>query len=199
MIKILSFTLLSSCLFSTSVFAIGSIQKQFLEHYPQARGTKLESCSTCHSPALAKNEFLNAYAIDLKKVNMKYDDVKDIDSDKDGVSNIDEINLGSFPGSHSQAVKGTEIFIFTNKNGDVPFDHGKHATLKKYRSKNPINNMKGQCFFCHEKAMIPKEFNDNISMQEAAHKKACFLCHKNSESENAPKTCRNCHSLFPGK
>lgn len=67
----------------------------FAKQYPTVKGTKLDSCKTCHL-SVPK---LNSYGTDLKataKVNFKK--IETTDSDNDGISNINEIKGGTNPG-----------------------------------------------------------------------------------------------------
>ncbi len=93
--------------FSTTLLATVDAQKQFVAAYPDAKA-KLGKCTTCHTTAMPKKESpdLNAYGKDLfekafDKATKKYDfkKVEALDSDGDGVKNIDEIKAGTNPGA----------------------------------------------------------------------------------------------------
>ncbi len=64
--------------------------------------TKLNACATCHSD---ESFGLNAYGDDLEaqagSVDAKLTAVEALDSDGDGISNIDEINAATWPGDAS--------------------------------------------------------------------------------------------------
>ncbi|HKN91206.1 MAG TPA: thrombospondin type 3 repeat-containing protein [Acidimicrobiia bacterium] len=61
------------------------------------RGSKLDSCNTCHTtPQDAQH--LNPYGADFGKHNHDFGAIEPLDSDGDGFSNIDEIKAGTFPG-----------------------------------------------------------------------------------------------------
>ena len=88
----------------TTLLATMDIQKAFKAKYPEAKAIN-GKCSTCHMKALPKKDGdheNNAYGKDLKatKKDGKYDfaAIEKKDSDGDGVSNLDEINKGTFPG-----------------------------------------------------------------------------------------------------
>jgi hypothetical protein len=71
---------------------------QFNAKYDTA-GTKLDSCTTCHQAAETPSaETLNPYGADFAANNHDFAVIEPNDSDGDGVTNIDEINGGSFPG-----------------------------------------------------------------------------------------------------
>ena len=74
-------------------FAKPAIMQAFKAAYPT---TKLAvSCKVCHDGTPPK---LNTYGLDLQKANLKFADIEQLDSDGDGVKNIDEINAASYPG-----------------------------------------------------------------------------------------------------
>ena len=97
--------LLAALGLSPSLLATMDIQKAFKLKYPEAK-TISGKCSTCHTKSLPKKDGdheNNAYGKDLKATKKKdgtYDfaAIEKKDSDGDGVSNIDEINKGTFPG-----------------------------------------------------------------------------------------------------
>ena len=94
---------------STSVLANLDNQKAFVAKYPDAKA-KLGKCTTCHVKSLPKKEDheSNAYGKDLKekacidpkaeKKTYDFTKVEALDSDGDGVKNIDEIKAGTNPG-----------------------------------------------------------------------------------------------------
>ncbi|MBI2520848.1 MAG: cytochrome c3 family protein [Bdellovibrio sp.] len=168
---------------SFQLFATQSYLSVFTASYPTVRGTQLESCATCHSPI--KADFLNAYGLDLrdkgKKFNFKI--IEGLDSDQDGKSNIDEIKVESYPGSQ---VGAAEYLIFTNKNGDVHFNHEMHVTSASY-------TVNGDCNKCHGVDMFPKYFDNNVPVKDKAHT-ICWRCHTESGNPNAPLRCEGCHN-----
>ena len=62
-------------------------------------GTKLDSCLTCHQSEAASKENLNPYGTDFAGANHDFGAIEGKDSDGDGVTNIDEIKKGTFPGN----------------------------------------------------------------------------------------------------
>ncbi len=173
---------------SNSAYALPSIQTAFISRYPALRDTPLQSCTTCHMPV--KKEFLNGYGLALKEARMNFEEIEDLDSDGDKISNIDEINDESFPGSRATA---PEYFIFhvnfSDKDpelGKVHFNHEMHVIKGSFLSK-------GRCKNCHGKNLFPKEFNDDVSIRPLAHQ-ICWRCHETSGSKLAPRDCTGCHT-----
>jgi cytochrome c553 len=90
-----------------TAFALPSYFDAFKANYKIPKGTALDKagCATCHVGRTTK---LNLYGQDLKKamVELKAKKVtadvlkkiESLDSDKDGVKNIDEIKAGTLPG-----------------------------------------------------------------------------------------------------
>lgn len=70
---------------------------QFNTKY-DTRGTKLDSCQTCHTSPSGGAENVNPYGADFGKNNHDFAAVEGLDSDGDGFSNIDEIKAETFPG-----------------------------------------------------------------------------------------------------
>ena len=66
---------------------------QFNKKYGTSGG-KLDSCMTCHQSQAASKDNLNPYGTDFGAIEGN-------DSDGDGVTNLDEINKGTFPGNPS--------------------------------------------------------------------------------------------------
>lgn len=96
--------LLSVFATSTTLLATVAQQKDFLTKYPDAKA-KLGKCSTCHVKPMPKKEDHegNAYGLDLKKnvdkdKKLDFAKVEALDSDGDGVKNVDEIKAGTNPG-----------------------------------------------------------------------------------------------------
>lgn len=169
-------------------FATPSLQTAFIAQYPSLRDTPLQSCTTCHMPA--KQDFLNNYGLALKEAKMNFEEVEDLDSDGDGITNIAEIKDQSFPGSHAQS---PEYYIFhvnfsdqDPELGKVHFNHEMHVIKESFLSKGRCNN-------CHDKNLFPKEYNDNVSVRHLAHQ-ICWRCHETSGSALAPTSCTGCHT-----
>jgi hypothetical protein len=100
--------LLAFCV-GTTLLANLDNQKSFVAKYPDAKAS-LGKCTTCHVKSLPKKEEheLNPYGKDLlakaavdpkaEKKEFKFEKVEALDSDGDGVKNIDEIKAGKNPG-----------------------------------------------------------------------------------------------------
>lgn len=100
--------LLAFCVGSTLLANLDN-QKAFVAKYPDAKAS-LGKCTTCHMKSLPKKEDheLNPYgkdaltkaAVDPKaaKKEFKFEKIEALDSDGDGVKNIDEIKAGTNPG-----------------------------------------------------------------------------------------------------
>jgi hypothetical protein len=161
--------------------ATPGILKLFIAEYPEVAGSQLSDCRTCHLPNV-KN-CLNPYAVSLKQNKLLFAQIEGDDADGDSKSNRDEILQKQLPGSQAQA---NEIFIFTNRMGNITFDHGAHSLSKTYLSSD------GNCETCHSDGGFPKLFDDRNSAQKEAHK-ICKDCHKSSGSEKAPQRCKDCH------
>lgn len=168
--------------------ATPGLQTAMLARYPFIRDTQVESCVTCHMPA--KEDFLNSYGLALRDAKISFEEIEDLDSDGDGVSNLDEIKDETFPGSLATT---PEYYIFhvdfskdDPKLGEVHFNHEMHTIKESFLSK-------GKCKNCHGKHQFPKVFNDKESVRSLAHQ-ICWRCHETSGSELAPKDCTGCHT-----
>ena len=73
------------------------LQSQFNAKY-NMRGSKLDSCLTCHTQQAGGKEYLNPYGTDLSAAQNDFAAIEPKDSDGDGVTNIDEIKKETFPG-----------------------------------------------------------------------------------------------------
>jgi hypothetical protein len=171
-----------------TAYATPSLQTAMIARYPALRDTPLQNCVTCHMPV--KADFLNGYGLALRDAQMKFEEIEKLDSDNDGVSNIDEINNESFPGSQATS---PEYYVFhvnfsakDKKLGEVHFNHEMHVIKESFLSQ-------GRCKDCHGKNLFPKEFNDNVSVRELAHQ-ICWRCHETSGSKLAPTDCTGCHT-----
>lgn len=89
--------LLSAALIVAAVTAHANpkIQKAFLAKYPDAKGSKIAKCATCHA---AKPPALNAYGKDLKAAHADFAAIEAKDSDGDGATNVAEIKAATLPG-----------------------------------------------------------------------------------------------------
>ena len=103
--RILGAVALLSAVLSAVGFAVVSppaqstpeTQSQFNTKY-QTRGTKLDSCLTCHTQQAGGKENLNPYGTDLAAAQNDFGAIEPKDSDGDGVTNIDEIKAKTSPG-----------------------------------------------------------------------------------------------------
>ncbi|MFV1964645.1 MAG: cytochrome c3 family protein, partial [Pirellulaceae bacterium] len=160
--------------------------------YPAIRETQLNSCWACHMPNV--KEFLNGYGLALKESKMDFETIEAEDSDKDGVTNIEEIQNDRSPGSHATF---PEYFIFhvnfsseDSELGKVHFNHEMHTIKESFLSK-------GRCSNCHGKDLFPKKFDDTVSVRPLAHQ-ICWRCHETSGSKLAPRDCTQCHTGIEG-
>lgn len=82
---------------TAGTFSIAYARSDFLGKFNDkygTRGTRLDSCITCHSNV----PNLNPYGDDFRDNGFSFDAVEKMDSDDDGFSNITEINARAFPG-----------------------------------------------------------------------------------------------------
>ncbi len=84
-----------------SASARTSYLESFNQHYDTG-DTKLDSCSICHSGE-ARNPYGKAYAQNGKNFTA----IENLDSDKDGFTNLAEINALTFPGDPSDHPQNT--------------------------------------------------------------------------------------------
>lgn len=66
--------------------------KKFAAAYPNS---KLTGCTICHNDG---DYSRNSYGLALEGAKLDYKAIEQLDSDGDGMSNLDEINAGTFPG-----------------------------------------------------------------------------------------------------
>jgi hypothetical protein len=90
--KMFAFALVS-IVFATNAGATMNVLKAFKAKYPAA--VEVSKCAVCHEP----DKKLNVYGLDLEKNNSDFAAVEALDSDGDGVTNLDEITKNSFPGN----------------------------------------------------------------------------------------------------
>ena len=74
------------------------------------------------------------------------------------------------------AAAPTGPVVLKAKNGDVTFEHAKHAKL--------------DCTKCHATAAGGKIEGFG---KETAHDKLCVVCHKTDPNGKAPTKCNDCH------
>ena len=175
-------TNLAAVVISSFAFATPSIQALFLEKYPALVKTKLDTCAVCHMPGAD----MNPYAMALKKAKLDFAAVEGLDSDGDGKTNKEEIDLLTFPGS---ALAEFEVFPFPATPGTVTFNHGSHVTKASYK-------IMGDCTVCHD-AKDPNKFDKmlfdpKIKVMKQAHA-TCLGCHTKMAIPSAPTKCNECH------
>ena len=102
-------SILAAFCVGTTLLATLDNQKAFVAKYPDAKAS-LGKCSTCHVKSLPKKEDheMNPYGKDVlakavvdpkaEKKEFKFEKIEALDSDGDGVKNIDEIKAGTNPG-----------------------------------------------------------------------------------------------------
>ena len=96
--------LLSALLSAVGFAVLGSPAQSTPEYLSQfnakyeTRGTKLDSCRTCHQGDTGNAENLGPYGKDFGASNHDFAAVEGKDSDGDGFTNLDEIKAETFPG-----------------------------------------------------------------------------------------------------
>jgi Bacterial Ig domain/K319L-like, PKD domain len=77
--------------------AVSSYLNSFTSQYPAANGTRLDVCILCHNSSSggSRNPYGSAYSSN----GHSFTNIEGLDSDGDGVSNIDEIGALTFPGN----------------------------------------------------------------------------------------------------
>ena len=79
---------------AVSAQATPKIMRAFTTRHPEAK-EKLGNCATCHTDTLPQ---MNAFGADLKKAGADFAKVDSLDSDRDGASNLAEIQALTGPG-----------------------------------------------------------------------------------------------------
>ncbi|MDF1597850.1 MAG: c-type cytochrome [Acidimicrobiia bacterium] len=67
--------------------------------YPDAAGTRLDTCSLCHFTNSEGKWDENQFADDFDEADKDFVAVQNLDSDGDGYTNLQEIQAGTFPGA----------------------------------------------------------------------------------------------------
>lgn len=83
----------------------------FKENY-NTDGTKLDTCNTCHTSGGGSPR--NPYGLEYSTGGRDFASIEALDSDNDGITNIDEINALTFPGD-SKDFPQTTSEITTNE------------------------------------------------------------------------------------
>lgn len=76
------------------VYAKLSYLEAFRSEYPAAAGSRIDTCSLCHSAVPQRNSYGDAY----DSANRQFASIEGLDSDGDGVPNLAEIEALTFPG-----------------------------------------------------------------------------------------------------
>jgi len=175
-----------------TVLATPGMQTAFVATYPEIRDSQINNCTVCHMPSV--KDFLNNYGLALKEAKMDFKAIEAEDSDKDGTTNVEEIQNERFPGSHATFPEYYIFHVNFSKEdpelGKVHFNHEMHTIKESFLSK-------GRCANCHGKDLFPKKFDDGVSVRPLAHQ-LCWRCHETSGSKLAPKDCTQCHTGIEG-
>lgn len=67
----------------------------FVSTYPAAAGSKLESCTLCHTANIPD---MNSYGSDYRRLGHNFAAIEALDSDSDGATNLAEITARTWPG-----------------------------------------------------------------------------------------------------
>lgn len=86
---------LSFLVVTASAFAKSKYLMEFKEEYEKA--TKIAKCALCHEADQMPKR--NYFGIDFEKAKHDFKAIEALDSDGDGVKNIDEINANTYPGN----------------------------------------------------------------------------------------------------
>lgn len=78
------------------VSAKSNYLSSFNQHY-NTSGTKLDTCNTCHGSSSGGS--FNPYGMAYSGSGRNFASIEDLDSDKDGFTNIEEIKALTFPGN----------------------------------------------------------------------------------------------------
>ena len=86
--------------FSTGVEAKDKAEflPAFEAAYPEAVGTRIDSCSLCHFTNSEGKWDENAFADEFEEADKSFIAIQNLDTDGDGFTNLQEIQAGTFPG-----------------------------------------------------------------------------------------------------
>lgn len=174
--------LLGSCLVVGRAQALPIMLSAFTAKYPATVRTALDSCATCHIPAIT--EFVNSYGVALKDAKMDFSQIETLASPVPGKTFLDQIVALQNPGSQAA---DSEAFDFPARLGVVHFDHGNHIMTASY-------GILGNCAACHsaDANHFAKVFDPSVNVKTQAHA-TCIECHKASGLAAAPTKCMDCH------
>jgi hypothetical protein len=89
---------------TSPVIASGSLMTDFTDQYPNTAGTRLDSCSVCHTASIPA---VNSYGDDYRTQGHSFPAVENMDSDGDGYTNLQEIMALTFPGDINDHPSGS--------------------------------------------------------------------------------------------
>ncbi|MDQ1257345.1 MAG: hypothetical protein QG656_1949 [Candidatus Hydrogenedentes bacterium] len=108
--------LAASVLFACSSWAVSGYQADARDQYPGITGSKLDSCTLCHTSVPSRN----AYGTAFKNANNNFASIEGQDSDGDGASNFDEIVALTYPGDATDFPQAQENpFDSLTADGDM--------------------------------------------------------------------------------
>ena len=84
-------------MFASQAFSKGIYKRELLKTYPFLKGSEIAKCTLCH----AGMPDLNEYGKDYRDYNYKFNDIEEVDSDKDGVPNLQELKNLTWPGDEN--------------------------------------------------------------------------------------------------
>ncbi len=88
----------------------------FTEEYPAVVGTRLESCSVCHTNPPRRNP----YGTDYNLAGRQFSSIEPLDSDDDGADNLSEIMNLTFPGDAGDGPLSTPVATATQPPTHTP-------------------------------------------------------------------------------
>ena len=89
--------LVAMLLLAPQVMAQQSYLSTFETTYPAAAGSRIDACNLCHNSPKA-GDSRNPYGLSYDSSGRNFAPIENIDSDKDGWTNIQEIKSLTFPG-----------------------------------------------------------------------------------------------------
>jgi len=133
---------ITACTFRIA-FAKDSYTTSFNTRYGTSgtkNGTTLGSCITCHYQTDGKGGE-NAYGLDYRNNARNFAAIEPLDSDRDGFTNLEEINAGSFPGDPNSQPGPTASPPVAQAGPDQTVDEATRVTLDGSNSSDPDNDI----------------------------------------------------------